>query len=458
MPHGTVRTGRLGKKKKPLKKAVRQKPRKISRMKGRIKEPTIPSQQPTQPTATEKPLPDRTTARDVLSGIDKAGQKKEGFGAKLKRGVIAIEKFTGTGIQEEDGVKTLRLQTQIPGLGGLGKTGLSAAAKRILAKGGTLPTRAAQTAQVGTGRQTQLSQILLKTTKESKALAKLGKPTPTGTLTKVNGVVSNVQSNSKTGRLIKDTLQKAVDLLLTSKKVVTTTNPLTGVVTTAIISSRSFTKPLAIAAIVIGGAVWLADKSIGGKNFGNFLRQEGAAPINGAIITAQRSGTYEDLLEALAMRDEMTALIRENNDDMTPYTNVADGLLDFADITDGATDLIRRIETDKELARLNGEDPDSPEYWAKKRIQEIEDEQSSRNDFDARARILVKFREDAKAAGDLVSAKLWADEAAKQRVLELKQQKEIVALWAEYRRVASQISQTSSSSFEAPSRLNFGLI
>ena len=369
--------------------------------------------------AIEQPEGEKSTFQKVKERLDIKGSAEKKLGMEIKGGAGSIGLVGGMGGKAAKGIGS-----------GFGKNGAWIPAKTL---------KAMQKAKTGTGE-----------------------------LTKVKGVVSTTQTNSKVSKLIKSVWDKA----LTKTTEVTTTNPITGKVSVQIVKSKGMLKPLAIVGGSLAAIGYAAEKMFGGKNFGNFLGQEEASQAAGmAVWMAQSSDNYDQYLAARALQNQ--ALNDTTGSDLFPFKNVADGIDKYIDITKEAGKVADEIMKDRQIAEDNGESYEETE--ARIRANQELSEMALRDDWARRAKKAQeeesKFRQkerDAKNADEKRQAKeiadMWTKYGKEKAEREREETEWLANYWTNYNIMKEEAEVTSSgsgkSSFSdnSKSNLNFGLL
>ena len=282
----------------------------------------------------------------------------------------------------------------------------------------------------------------------SKAFSGIG--TPVGKLTTgIDDAISIVQTNTKTRGLIGQMVSK----IFTTTTTQVVTNPATGKISTRIISSSGGTKPLMIAGATIAVLAWVAEKALGGKNFGDFMGKEEASQAAGiAAWMAQSSDNYEAYAEASALRDEILDPAKVNEfGDYFPYKNVADGINDYADAARKAGAIMDKVMADRQAAEESGmsladqlKERDREKLALEKEAIDYWHEQ----DQIRSERLRVAEHQNRKNEADF-----WRSERARAAKLREEELEAQALFWLEYAKARQALSDNSR-----PSKLNFGII
>lgn len=247
-----------------------------------------------------------------------------------------------------------------------------------------------------------------------------------------------------------------------------------------------FSKNVIKGGVVAGGVLatmtWIAEKTIGGQNFGKFLGNEEASQAAGIVVgIAAHSGTYQDYLDARKIQNDTL-----NVDVGTiPYKNVAEGLQAYKDASQKAGALMDKIMADQEQARLTNTTPAdvaaqrkaaeqkaSVDYYNSERIRvekQLEDMKAAADATQNQGRIdtenaILKARSESSSAYLNQKAAIDRQTAAfleQQRLDLIKAQEEeqlkISQYWLDYAKMKAKLAAQQSAN-SGGSHLGFGLL
>ena len=222
---------------------------------------------------------------------------------------------------------------------------------------------------------------------------------------------------------------------------------------TKIIQSSTF-KVAGAASIALLIVREILERTLGGRNFGNFIGMEEAhQTLSFAGNAALRAGNFEGYDIAAEARDEVLRDLTfwEKIKELIPSKNEGDELEVYRQAA--ITAAIVQDKTRDDLQKQEETGQNDREYWEERRLEQIQDEKDSQLRFEESQKRMIKFKEEAEDRDMVEDAAFWAKEREKERELEKKNREAMAAFWIEYRKQALQFQRDN-----APSNLKFGLL
>ena len=249
-----------------------------------------------------------------------------------------------------------------------------------------------------------------------------------GQISKIGKTAGVVQKNSKISGLIKSASEK-------------------------IIGSTTW-KGLATATLGLVVVDKILEKTLGGKNFGEFVGMEEAIQaISYPTTLAYQAGDWESYDLGKEARDELLAddSLWDTIKSYIPFLNLGTKLDDYREAAIVGGTIMDKLAEDKRIKEDTNET--DADMWERIRQQQRDDDKAAVDYYNEEREKLLKWEEEAKDRDMREDAAFWAKEAAKQRELERLDREAIALFWLEYRKLQQKLEADNR-----PSNLNFGLL
>ncbi len=249
-----------------------------------------------------------------------------------------------------------------------------------------------------------------------------------GKISKTGDIVNKFQKNVKSAGLIKS-------------------------LSTKIINSATW-KGLATATLGLVIIDKILERTLGGKNFGEFVGMEEAIQtVSYPTTLAYQAGDWESYELGKEARDE---LLQDDSFWATvksyiPFVNLGSKLEDFrkAAITGGV--IMDKLAEDKRIQEETGETDD--EKWARVKAEQADQDKIAVDYYNEQRKLMVEWEREAEVDARNADAKFWRKEREAQMKKEEEDRKAIADFWEAYRKQLQKLNEDSR-----PSNLNFGLI
>jgi hypothetical protein len=212
------------------------------------------------------------------------------------------------------------------------------------------------------------------------------------------------------------------------------------------------------------GVASLLKEAIGSYPFAGFLKEEALQTGSFAVKSAIDAGNYDDAEAGLALQKEMlNPSLWSKIKGAIPYANVLSSLNEFYDAAALKVAVDEQIVADLRTKTESGQS-DSEFYAsiAEERLAQRELERQSDADYYAE---VERQRLAAKLAERKADEEYWSKIAADKLIAEAEKRKADEEYWSAYYKRLSELrtpvtstSASKGSSYEPPSKLNFGLL
>jgi len=243
-------------------------------------------------------------------------------------------------------------------------------------------------------------------------------------------------------------------MFASSEKTVSSFNPKTGKTVTKIITTSGkaiSTETLKNAFIPV----------IGSYPFAGFVKEEALQTLGFAVSAAKASGDMQGEQDAIDMQNALLDPNVESQIKMAiPWVNVIDQLNNFYKAARLKTAIDQKSLDDRKIQLETGETED--EKWARIRQEKLDQEEADRLADELYYANIARLEAEAKAAERKADEEYWTKILADSEARAQKKKDEQDEYWSMYYKSLAEASKTttttSGSSYEPPSKLNFGLI
>lgn len=198
----------------------------------------------------------------------------------------------------------------------------------------------------------------------------------------------------------------------------------------------------------------ILEKTLGGKNFGEFVGvEEAVQTISYPTTLAYQASDWESYELGKEARDELLAEPEfwDKVKSYIPFVNLGVKLDDYREAAITAGTILDKLAEDKREAEVNG--TSEADKWAKARQEERDDDRQAVLFYNEQRKLQLQWEREAERDQRNEDARFWRKEREAQAEKEAEDRKAIADFWEAYRKQAQKLRDDSR-----PSNLNFGLI